>query len=225
MDAGYDVVSGWRKDRQDHPVRRKLPSRVANWLISKVSGVRLHDYGCSLKVFRAEIIKPMKLYGEMHRFLPAIASEQTSRVEEQPVNHRKRTYGRSKYGIGRTIRVILDLLTVKFLLSYATRPLQIFGLIGLAMGGLGGVITAWLAYERLREVTSLNQHLPLLLLGILLVSTGLQLVTIGLLAELQARTYHESQDKPTYVVKQIVEEPSPLVEAASPLRRHRDVRG
>ncbi|HMD37101.1 MAG TPA: hypothetical protein VKH42_19135, partial [Vicinamibacterales bacterium] len=218
-------VCGWRKDRKDPFLSRRLPSMTANAVISTVTGVHLHDYGCSLKVFRAEIIKPMKLYGEMHRFLPAIASEQTSRVEEQVVNHRARVHGRSKYGIGRTIRVVLDLLTVKFLLSYATRPLQIFGLIGVAMGSVGGVITAWLAYERLREITSLNQHLPMLLLGILLVSTGLQLVTIGLLAELQARTYHESQDKATYVIKQIVEEPSPLVEAASPIRRHRDLRG
>ena len=225
IERGADVVCGWRKDRKDPFFSRRLPSMTANVIISSVTGVHLHDYGCSLKVFRSEIIKPMKLYGEMHRFLPAIASEQTSRVEEQAVNHRARTYGRSKYGIGRTIRVILDLLTVKFLLSYATRPLQIFGLIGVAMGTVGGVITAWLAYERLREVTSLNQHLPMLLLGILLVSTGLQLVTIGLLAELQARTYHESQDKPTYVIKQILDEPSSIVEAASPVRRHRDIRG
>jgi len=224
IEGGADVVCGWRKDRKDPFLSRRLPSMTANVIISFVTGVHLHDYGCSLKVFRSEIIKPMKLYGEMHRFLPAIASEQTSRVEEQVVNHRARAYGRSKYGIGRTIRVVLDLLTVKFLLSYATRPLQIFGLIGVAMGTVGGVITAWLAYERLREITSLNQHLPMLLLGILLVSTGLQLVTIGLLAELQARTYHESQDKPTYVIKQILDEPSSLVEAA-PVRRHRDLRG
>jgi glycosyltransferase involved in cell wall biosynthesis len=225
IERGADVVCGWRKDRKDPFLSRRLPSMTANAIISSVTGVHLHDYGCSLKVFRSEIIKPMKLYGEMHRFLPAIASEQTSRVEEQVVNHRKREHGRSNYGIGRTIRVVLDLLTVKFLLAYATRPLQIFGLIGVAMGTVGGAITAWLAYERLREVTSLNQHLPMLLLGILLVTTGLQLVTVGLLAELQARTYHESQDKPTYVVKQILEEPSSLIEAASPIRRHRDVRG
>ena len=203
IENGADVVCGWRKARKDPFVSRRVPSMAANAIISSVTGVRLHDYGCSLKMFRAEIIKPMKLYGEMHRFLPAIASEQTSRIEELAVHHRPRAHGRSKYGIGRTVRVILDLLTVKFLLSYSTRPLQIFGLIGLAMGLAGGGISAWLAYERLRELASLNQHLPLLLLGILLIFAGGQLVTLGLLAELQARTYHESQNKPTYVVREI----------------------
>jgi hypothetical protein len=208
IEAGADVVCGWRKDRKDAFVSRRLPSMTANAIISSVTGVHLHDYGCSLKTFRAEIVKPMKLYGEMHRFLPAIASEQTSRIEELIVNHRARAHGRSKYGIGRTIRVILDLLTVKFLLSYSTRPLQIFGLIGLAMGLMGGTISAWLAYERLRELASLNQHLPLLLLGILLIFAGGQLVTLGLLAELQARTYHESQSKPTYVIREIRQTPT-----------------
>ena len=207
IEAGADVVCGWRKDRKDPFVSRRIPSMTANAIISSVTGVHLHDYGCSLKVFRAEIVKPMKLYGEMHRFLPAIASEQTSRIEEMVVNHRPRIHGRSKYGIGRTIRVILDLLTVKFLLSYSTRPLQIFGLIGVGMGLLGAAISAWLAYERLRELASLNQHLPLLLLGILLIFAGGQLVTLGLLAELQARTYHESQSKPTYVVREIRQTP------------------
>jgi len=208
IEAGADVVCGWRKDRKDAFVSRRLPSMTANAVISSVTGVHLHDYGCSLKAFRAEIVKPMKLYGEMHRFLPAIASEQTSRIEELIVHHRARAHGRSKYGIGRTIRVILDLLTVKFLLSYSTRPLQIFGLIGLAMGLMGGAISAWLAYERLRELASLNQHLPLLLLGILLIFAGGQLVTLGLLAELQARTYHESQNKPTYVIREIRQTPT-----------------
>ena len=203
IEDGADVVCGWRKERKDPFMSRRLPSMAANAIISTVTGVRLHDYGCSLKMFRAEIVKPMKLYGEMHRFLPAIASEQTSRIEELAVHHRARAHGRSKYGIGRTVRVVLDLLTVKFLLSYATRPLQIFGLIGLAMGLAGGAISAWLAYERLRELASLNQHLPLLLLGILLIFAGGQLVTLGLLAEMQVRTYHESQNKPTYVVRDV----------------------
>jgi hypothetical protein len=182
---------------------RRAPSIVANRLISMATGVRLHDYGCSLKAFRAEVVRPLKLYGEMHRFLPAIASEQGVAIAEVVVNHRERRHGRSKYGIGRTVRVILDLLTVKFLLSYSTRPLQIFGVIGLAMGLLGTAIAGWLAYERLMEIASLNQHLPLLLLGILLIFSGGQLVTLGLLAELQARTYHESQNKPTYVIREI----------------------
>ena len=208
LDGRFDIVCGWRKDRKDAFVSRRLPSVMANGLISAVTGVHLHDYGCSLKVFRAEIVKDMKLYGEMHRFLPAIASEQTSSIGEMVVNHRPRKYGQSKYGIGRTVRVVLDLLTVKFLLSYSTRPLQIFGLIGIAMGLAGAVISGGLAIQRLREVASLDQHMPLLLLGILLIFTGFQLVTLGLLAELQVRTYHESQNKSIYVIRDILQTPS-----------------
>ena len=207
IEGGYDIVCGWRKDRKDKFVSRRLPSTLANALISTVTGVHLHDYGCSLKIFRAEIVKDMKLYGEMHRFLPAIASEQTSSIGEMVVNHRARKHGQSKYGIGRTVRVILDLITVKFLLSYSTRPLQIFGLIGIAMGLLGSAITGWLAFQRLRGLESLSNR-PLLLFGILLISTGFQLVTLGLLAELQARTYHESQDKPIYVIRELRESES-----------------
>jgi glycosyltransferase involved in cell wall biosynthesis len=205
LEAGFDIVCGWRKDRKDAMVSRRLPSTMANALISAVTGVHLHDYGCSLKIFRGEIVKDMKLYGEMHRFLPAIASEQTSSIGEIVVNHRARKYGQSKYGIGRTVRVVLDLLTVKFLLSYSTRPLQIFGLIGIAMGLAGAFISGGLAVQRLREVASLDQHMPLLLLGILLIFTGFQLVTLGLLAELQVRTYHESQNKSIYVIREILQ--------------------
>jgi glycosyltransferase involved in cell wall biosynthesis len=205
LEGGFDIVCGWRRDRKDALISRRLPSTLANALISTVTGVHLHDYGCSLKVFRAEIVKDMKLYGEMHRFLPAIASEQTSSIGEMVVNHRARKYGQSKYGIGRTVRVVLDLLTVKFLLSYSTRPLQIFGLIGIAMGLTGALISGGLAVQRLREVASLDQHMPLLLLGILLIFTGFQLVTLGLLAELQVRTYHESQNKSIYVIKEILQ--------------------
>lgn len=201
IDKGYDIVCGWRRKRQDTWSRR-LPSMIANPLISAVTGVRLHDYGCSLKVFRAEIVKSLKLYGEMHRFLPAIASEQGVAIKEVEVHHRPRKYGRSKYGLSRTMRVVLDLLTVKFLLSYSTRPLQIFGLIGTGMGFAGALICGWLAVQRLREMASISQHMPLLLLGILLIFTGFQLVTLGLLAELQARTYHESQSKPTYAIRE-----------------------
>jgi len=203
LERGSDIVCGWRKDRKDALVSRRVPSTVANTLISLVTGVHLHDYGCSLKAFRSEVVKPMKLYGEMHRFLPAIASEQTSSISEMAVNHRARRYGQSKYGIGRTVRVVLDLLTVKYLLSYSTRPLQIFGLVGGAMGLAGALVTGWLGYGRLVGAVSLNQHQPLLLLGILLISTGFQLVTLGLLAEMQARTYHESQNKPIYVIREI----------------------
>lgn len=208
LEGGYDIVCGWRKDRKDAFVSRRLPSTLANALISAVTGVHLHDYGCSLKIFRAEIVKDMKLYGEMHRFLPAIASEQTSSIGEMVVNHRARKYGQSKYGIGRTVRVILDLLTVKFLLSYSTRPLQIFGLIGIAMALAGGVISGGLVVQRLREVASLDEHMPLLLLGILLIFTGFQLVTLGLLAELQVRTYHESQNKSIYVIREVLQAPA-----------------
>ena len=208
VDRGHDIVCGWRKARKDPFLSRRLPSMIANRLISIATGVHLHDYGCSLKVFRAEVVKSLKLYGEMHRFLPAIASEQGVSIAEVVVNHRERRHGRSKYGIGRTIRVMLDLLTVKFLLSYSTRPVQIFGLIGFAMGLPGAVILAWLAYVRLTGQAAIGNR-PLLLFGILLVFTGVQLVTLGLLAEMQARTYHESQHKPTYVIREILEEPEP----------------
>src|SRR5688572_95175 len=201
----YDIVCGWRKDRKDPFINRRLPSMLANRLISWATGVKLNDYGCSLKVFRAEVIKPLKLYGEMHRFLPALASEQGVRIAEHVVNHRARKFGRTKYGISRTIRVILDLATVKFLLSYSTRPLQMFGLLGTLMGSAGGILLAFLGYMRLTR--NWNADGPILLLGVLLVFTGVQLLTIGLLAELQARTYHESQGKPIFAVRQVLETP------------------
>jgi glycosyltransferase involved in cell wall biosynthesis len=204
VEKGADIAAGWRKDRKDVFLTRRLPSMIANWIISRTTGVRLHDYGCSLKVFRAEVVKSMRLYGEMHRFLPAIASEQGVVIAERVVNHRPRRHGTSKYGLGRTIRVVLDLLTVKFLLSYATRPLQIFGLLGITMGAIGGVITAYLAYQRLFGYQSIANR-PLLLFGILLVFTGVQLITLGLLAEMQVRTYHESQNKTIYRIREIRE--------------------
>jgi glycosyltransferase involved in cell wall biosynthesis len=203
LDNGqFDIVCGWRKDRKDAFLNRRLPSMLANRLISWSTGVRLNDYGCSLKAFRAEVVKPLRLYGELHRFLPALASEMGVRIAELPVNHRARAHGRSKYGISRTIRVILDLITVKFLLSYSTRPLQIFGLVGLSMGLVGGGIALWLAYLKLVEQQGIGDR-PLLLLAILLIFTGFQFITIGLLAELQARTYHESQSKPIYIIREI----------------------
>ncbi|MAG72599.1 MAG: glycosyltransferase family 2 protein [Vicinamibacterales bacterium] len=204
LEQGYDIVCGWRRRRHDTWLTRRLPSMIANAIISWSTGVHLHDYGCSLKAFRAEVVKPLKLYGEMHRFIPALASEMGVRVDEMVVNHRPRTRGRSKYGLSRTVRVILDLMTVKFLLSYSTRPLQMFGLLGLLMGGAGLAVTGWLAYLRLFGNQPIGDR-PLLLFGILLIFTGVQLGTLGLLAELQARTYHESQDKPTYVIREILE--------------------
>jgi glycosyltransferase involved in cell wall biosynthesis len=205
LEQGFDIVCGWRKDRKDPFLSRRLPSIVANRLISIATGVALHDYGCSLKVFRAEVVKPLKLYGEMHRFLPAIASEMGVQIDEVVVNHRARVHGLSNYGISRTVRVILDLLTVKFLLSYSTRALQIFGLVGLTMGGLGAGVTGWLSIQRLLGYQAIGNR-PLLLFGILLIFTGVQLITLGLLAELQARTYHESQDKPTYAIREVRED-------------------
>lgn len=206
IEQGQDIVCGWRKDRKDTFLTRRLPSLLANRLISRATGVRLHDYGCSLKVFRAEVVKPLKLYGEMHRFLPAIASEMGVSIAERVVNHRPRQHGTSKYGLGRTVRVVLDLITVKFLLSYSTKPLQIFGLVGGGMLTVGLLVSAWLAYLRLFGYQSIADR-PLLLFGILLIFSGLQLVTLGLLAELQSRTYHESQDKPVYVIREVREAP------------------
>jgi glycosyltransferase involved in cell wall biosynthesis len=203
-DEQLDIVCGWRRNRKDAFISRLLPSMVANRLISWATGVRLHDYGCSLKIFRADVVKPLKLYGEMHRFIPAIASEQGVSIAEVVVNHRPRRHGSSKYGISRTIRVILDLLTVKFLLSYSTRPVQIFGLVGLTMAVPGALILTYLGFIKVFEGQAIGTR-PLLMLGILLIVTGVQLLTLGLLAELQARTYHESQDKPTYVIREIRE--------------------
>jgi glycosyltransferase involved in cell wall biosynthesis len=198
----HDIVAGWRKQRKDPFLSRRLPSTIANWIISWVTGVKLHDYGCSLKVFRAEVVKPMRLYGEMHRFLPAIASEMGVEIVERPVNHRARKHGSSKYGISRTIRVILDLLTVKFLISYSTRPLQIFGLWGFVMCSLGTLVCAWLVYVKYVEHQGIADR-PLLLAGIVLMLMGVQFLSLGLLGEVLARTYHESQDKPTYAIREI----------------------
>jgi glycosyltransferase involved in cell wall biosynthesis len=204
LERGADIVCGWRRDRKDTWLTRRVPSMLANRLISTATGVRLHDYGCSLKAFRADVVKPLRLYGEMHRFIPAIASEIGVRITEQEVNHRARLHGASKYGLSRTVRVVLDLLTVKYLLDYSKRPLQIFGLVGLLFGGLGALILLWLVGVKFIAHQGIGER-PLLLFGILLVFTGVQLVTIGLLAEMQARTYHESQNKPTYAIRDTLE--------------------
>jgi glycosyltransferase involved in cell wall biosynthesis len=198
-----DIVCGWRKDRKDPFINRRLPSMIANAVISFSTGVKLHDYGCSLKVFRREVVKAMKLYGEMHRFLPAIASEFGVSIGEKVVNHRARTHGKSNYGITRTFRVILDLMTVKFLSSYSTRPLQMFGTVGLLMGGAGFLVCSWITYQRFFGYQSANR--PLLIVGGIMVLGGIILVMNGLQAEMLSRTYHESQDKPTYVIREIRE--------------------
>jgi glycosyltransferase involved in cell wall biosynthesis len=203
LERGADIVCGWRRDRKDTFLTRRVPSMLANRLISAATGVSLHDYGCSLKAFRAEVVKPLRLYGEMHRFIPAIASELGVRIVEREVNHRPRLHGTSKYGLSRTVRVVLDLLTVKYLLDYSKRPLQIFGLVGILFGGLGAVILLYLLGVKYIGQEGIGDR-PLLLLAILLAFTGVQLVTLGLLAEMQARTYHESQNKATYVIRDVL---------------------
>ncbi|THB77674.1 MAG: glycosyltransferase [Desulfobulbaceae bacterium] len=199
---GFDVVTGWRHDRKDAFINRKLPSIIANKIISWTTKVSLHDYGCTLKAFRSEVIKNIKLYGEMHRFIPAIASGMGISFTEIKVNHRPRRFGTSKYGISRTIRVILDLMTVKFLLSYATRPIQVFGLFGFISGSLGFIIALVMTIQRQFFRIPLSDR-PLLFLAILLIFIGIQFISIGLIAELQARTYHESQSKPVYFVRDV----------------------
>jgi len=198
---GYDVVSGWRVKRQD-PLHRRLPSQVANWLISRVTGVRLHDYGCSLKVYRREVVKNIRLYGELHRFIPAIASWMGVSIAEIQVNHRPRSFGRSKYGtVTRTVKVFLDLLTVRFLLSYATRPIHVFGGLGLLAVGAGSALGLYLSYVKLVLKEDIGDR-PLLTLAVLMMIVGVQMISMGLLGELVVRTYHESQDKPIYVVRE-----------------------
>jgi glycosyltransferase involved in cell wall biosynthesis len=204
LEEGYDVVSGWRVERRDPFLTRRLPSMIANWLISEITGVRLHDYGCSLKAYRREVVKNVRLYGELHRFIPALASWMGVQVTEVPVNHRPRKFGQTKYGLSRTIRVLLDLLTVRFLLSYSTRPIQIFGLLGSLFFGIGGLLLAYLGFVRLILQQPIADR-PLVLFAILLTMVGVQLVTMGLLGELVVRTYHESQGKPIYAVREILD--------------------
>jgi glycosyltransferase involved in cell wall biosynthesis len=203
IDQGFDIVSGWRIKRKDNFITRRLPSIIANSLISRVTGVKLHDYGCSLKAYREEVVKNIRLYGELHRFIPAIASWMGIQVAEVPVNHFPRKHGRSKYGLGRTLRVMLDLITVKFMLNYATRPLQIFGLAGMFSFLIGLIISGYLTILRLFYGEGLSDR-PILLLGVLLIMLGVQLILMGLLGELIVRTYHESQDKPIYAVREIL---------------------
>jgi glycosyltransferase involved in cell wall biosynthesis len=213
INEGNDVVSGWRINRQDVFLTRRFPSIIANALISKVTGVRLHDYGCSLKAYRREVVKNIKLYGEMHRFIPALAKWIGIQVAEVPVSHHPRRFGRSKYGLQRTVKVILDLLTVKFLLDYATRPIQIFGLMGLLSLFSGTALGVYLSYQRIFLGLGLRDR-PVLLLAILLTVLGVQLVTMGLLGELVVRTYHESQNKPIYVVREVLGNKTTIEEAS-----------
>ena len=204
LDEGFDVVSGWRKKRHDNAVTRLLPSKIANWLISRITGVKLHDYGCTLKVYRREVLEEIKLYGEMHRFIPALASWSGARIAEMPVNHRPRTAGKTKYGLGRTLKVVLDLITVKFLGSFSTKPIYIFGGLGL-VSGIGAIASGWIVvYQKIENDFAMNRN-PLLVLTALLITATIQFILMGLLAELLVRTYHESQNRPTYVIKEILE--------------------
>ncbi|MCS7215743.1 MAG: glycosyltransferase family 2 protein [Thermodesulfovibrio sp.] len=198
-----DIVSGWRKKRKDPFLSRRLPSIVANWLIGKVTGVRIHDYGCSLKAYRREVVKNLRLYGEMHRFIPALASWYGVKIKEIEVTHHPRYKGKSKYGIGRTIKVLLDLVTVKFLHSFSTKPIQFFGPIGILFMLLGTIIVGYLIFLKIFEGVSIGGR-PLLLGGFFSVLIGLNFIGMGLLGEMIVRVYHETQKKPIYILKKIL---------------------
>ncbi len=212
MNQGFDVVSGWRKERKDPFINRRLPSIIANYLISKITGIKLHDYGCTLKAYRRHIIDNLHLYGEMHRFIPALASWVGGTIEEVPVSHNPRRFGSSKYGISRTFRVLLDLMTVKFLLRYSTRPIQIFGKIGMIFGIPGLIMITVVLLGHLSFVlfgtefaASLIKRPFWVITPFMLILFCMQFISMGLLAEVQVRTYHESQSKPIYVIKEIVD--------------------
>jgi glycosyltransferase involved in cell wall biosynthesis len=204
IEEGFDLVSGWRHARRDHWLMRQLPSRTANWMMAKLSGVELHDFGTTFKAYRREIIQEIQLYGELHRFIPALASTTGARIAEVPIENPERRNGKSNYGIGRTIRVLLDLIMVKFLLDYSTRPLQFFGLLGLGGTGAGLLIGAYLFFEKIYYGTAVMvEHGPLMLLAIVLFVSGIQFMSIGLLGEIMARTYYESQNKPIYALREV----------------------
>ncbi len=203
IDEGYDLVSGWRKYRQDAFITRTLPSNIANKIISAVTGVHLHDYGCSLKAYRREVITGFRLYGEMHRFIPVYASSVGAKIIEVPVNHHARKYGKAKYGLERTFKVVLDLFTVKFLTSYSNKPIYLFGGAGAVLEVLSAIALIFLAVRRLAFGVSVLES-PIFWMAVLMAIMGFQSILMGLIAELQTRTYHESQDKPTYTVRTVI---------------------
>lgn len=217
LEEGYDVVSGWRKDRKDKALSRRLPSRAANWLIGRVGGLPLHDYGCTLKAYRKEVLEPVRLYGEMHRFIPIYAKWSGARVTEQEVRHHPRRAGKSKYGLGRMLKVVLDLMTVKFLGDYSTKPLYMFGRWGFRLGLLGVVCGVITIVQKLMNPINYAHRNPLLLLAVMLFMVGMQLVGMGLLAELQVRTYHESQHKPVYLVAEELSGGATVLQPPRPL--------
>ncbi|MGF1673862.1 MAG: glycosyltransferase family 2 protein [Rivularia sp. (in: cyanobacteria)] len=204
LDQGYDLVSGWRKNRQDAALTRLLPSKIANWLIRRITSVNIHDYGCSLKAYRSELVADMNLYGELHRFLPALAYIEGARITEMPVLHHPRRFGRSKYGLGRTFRVMMDLFTIAFMKKFLSRPMHVFGLWGLIFMVSGGGISIHLTWTKLILGQNIGDR-PLLILAVLLLVTGVQLFCFGLLAELLMRTYHESQGRPIYRIREVVQ--------------------
>jgi glycosyltransferase involved in cell wall biosynthesis len=206
LDEGYDIVSGWRRKRHDKVLTRKLPSWTANWLIAVITGVKLHDFGCTLKAYRSSSLKEIRLYGEMHRFIPALASWSGEKVTELIVNHRPRTKGKPKYGLARTLKVILDLITIKFLMSFSTKPIYVFGGLGV-LSMLGACLSgAAVIYQKFISTSHLAMNRnPLLVLTAMLITASIQFVLMGLLAEMLVRTYHESQDRPIYVIEKIFE--------------------
>lgn len=203
LNEGYDLVSGWRKHRKDDKLTRLLPSKLANWLIGRVTGVELHDYGCSLKAYRAEVVRDMNLYGELHRFLPVLAFIEGARISEIPVNHHARQFGSSKYGLGRTFRVMMDLMTVYFMKRFLTKPMHVFGLLGALSTLLGLLIGFYLTIIKFSTGQDIGDR-PLLILAIVLFLAGIQLFSFGLLAELLMRTYHESQKRPIYRIRELL---------------------
>jgi glycosyltransferase involved in cell wall biosynthesis len=204
LDEGYDLVSGWRKNRKDNAITRNLPSHMANWLISQVTGVHLHDYGCTLKAYRSDVLEGFKLYGEMHRFIPVFAHSVGAKITEVEVNHHPRKFGKAKYGLERTLKVVLDLFTVKFLLDYSSKPIYLFGGAGLALTFLGFVDLLYLFIRRFYGIPASTS--PLLMVGVMFAIMGFQSILMGLIAELLVRTYHESQSKPTYRVRALLEQ-------------------
>ncbi|OAQ21216.1 glycosyltransferase family 2 protein [Thermosulfurimonas dismutans] len=203
LEEGYDVVSGWRKDRKDPFLSRKLPSRIANWLIGKITGVKIHDYGCTLKAYRREVIQGIPIYGELHRFIPVLVDFRGARITEIPVKHHPRRFGKSKYGLSRTYRVLLDLLLMFFFQRFATRPLHLFGFTGGFMFAAGFLIELYLSALKILYGQEIG-HRPLLILGVLLIITGINLIGTGLLAELIIRTYYESSGRKIYLIREIV---------------------
>jgi glycosyltransferase involved in cell wall biosynthesis len=204
IDEGYDIASGWRKERADNALTRRIPSRVANWLMAKASGIELRDFGTTFKAYRAEVLKDVNLYGELHRFIPALASFYGARMAEVPIHSTPRASGDSHYGIGRTFRVLFDILTIKFLLKYFTRPMHFFGALGLAGTGLGGLIMLWLAILKLMGNEITMAHGPLMIAGALLLLGGLMMFSTGLIGEVVIRTYFESQGRRIYAVREIL---------------------